>query len=362
MIKVGIIGYGYSTKTFHIPLIEASQQFDLVAISSSQSEVVKDKYPFITVFRTAAELISNAIVDLIVIAAPNQAHYSLAKSCMQQGLHVILEKPMVTNSLQGQLLVEFAKKYSVILSVFHNRRWDGDFLTVKKLLNNMVLGDKGDLGKKGGIGDIRYFESHFDRFRPVVRKRWKEESGPGGGIWFDLGSHLVDQAICLFGLPDSVTGRCLTSRENSEVTDYFHVILHYKQFEAVLHASSFAAGPNRRFYMEGTKGSFIKYGFDPQEEQLKKGISPSEKGFGAERPQEYGTLYHENKKRQVETEVGCYQHFYVGIANAIKNGIDCPVNCEDAINVIKILELAEESSRAGSSMPLNNLLFNKIEN
>ena len=261
--------------------------------------------------------------------------------CLEHGIHVVLEKPMVTTSCEAEELTNFAKRQSLILSVFHNRRWDGDFLTVKKLVS------------QNAIGEIRYFESHFDRFRPLVRLRWREEPGPGTGIWFDLGSHLVDQAICLFGLPDSLTARCLTLRNNSNTTDYFHVLLHYKALEVVLHASSFSAGPNRRFHMEGTNGSFVKYGFDPQEEQLKKGIVPSEAIFGLENSNQFGTLYMESNNTQIETEVGCYQQYYLGIAEAINKGSVCPVSSEDAARVIKILELAECSSRDGITISIN---------
>lgn len=340
MIKVGVIGYGYSSRTFHLPLIEALESFRLTAISSSQAEVVQEKFPAVVIFNSAHDLVVKSGVDLVVITAPNDVHYSIAMECLEHGIHVVLEKPMVTTSSDAEKLVSFAKKQSLILSVFHNRRWDGDFLTVKKLIENR------------SVGDIRIFESHYDRFRPLVRQRWRENPGPGSGIWFDLGSHLVDQAIYLFGLPDSITARCLPLRDNSKTTDYFHVLLHFEGLEVVLHASSFCAGPNRRFNVEGTEGSFIKYGFDPQEEQLKDGITPSDQEFGKENGELFGTLFTESSKTRIETEAGSYQKYYLAIADAINLGTDCPVSGNDAVEVMRILELAEQSSRDGLTIAI----------
>ena len=335
MIKVGVIGYGYSAKTFHIPLIETSEYMELVAINSSQKEVVREQYPNIAIFDTAQALITSANLELIVITAPNNVHYSLAKLCLERGINVVIEKPMVTTSVEAQELVDLAKEQALLLSVFHNRRWDGDFLTVKKLL------------KSNQLGDVRYFESHYDRFRPTVRQRWREQAGKGSGIWFDLGSHLVDQAINIFGLPEALTARCLPLRSGSQTTDYFHVQLHYENLEVVLHASSFSAAPNIRFRIEGTKGSFIKYGFDPQEEQLKKGISPINSLCGVENEENYGRLYTEFSSVAIETQQGCYNQYYLEIVQAIKLSGCNPVNPADAVEVLKILELAEISSESG---------------
>ena len=341
MIKVGIIGYGNSAQTFHLPFVESNDSLELFAISSSQAEAIREKYPSIKIFNNADELIHNSGIDLVIITAPNHVHYSLAKLALEQGLHVIVEKPMVTKSSEAEELIQLAKQQSLILSVFQNRRWDGDFLTIKKLI------------KQKALGEIRYFESHFDRFRPLVRQRWKEQPGPGAGFLFDLGPHLIDQALCLFGLPNSVTARCLALRNNSSITDYFHILLHYKDLEVVLHASTFSAGPNRRFRLEGTKGSYDKYGLDPQEAQLHEGLPPSDILFGAEKIDQFGTLYLENSKQQIDTETGCYQQYYLKMVDAINNGGASPVNSEEVVNVIKIIELAEISSQQGRTVSMD---------
>jgi predicted dehydrogenase len=232
------------------------------------------------------------------------------------------------------------------LSVFHNRRWDGDFLTAKSLL------------QQNRFGSVRFFESHFDRFRPTVRKRWREQPGEGAGIWFDLGAHIVDQAICLFGLPEALTARCLPLREGSQTTDYFHVILHYENLEVVLHASSFSAAPNMRFRIEGTQGTYVKYGLDPQEEQLKTGITANDPLYGVEKAANYGRFYGEIsgdtsgqiRETIVETVNGCYQQYYAEIAQAITLGGPNPVEPDDVVEVLRILELAEISSMSGKTM------------
>ena len=338
MIKVGVIGHGYSAKTFHLPLIETSTSLTLAAISSSQKDTIAQQYPQVLIFETAQQLIISGNLDLVIITAPNDVHYRLAKQCLENGINVILEKPMVTTSSEAQALADLADKRSLILSVFHNRRWDGDFLTVKKLLNNNQL------------GEVRFFESHFDRFRPKVKQRWREQPGQGAGIWFDLGSHLVDQAVNLFGLPKAITARCLPTREGAKTADYFHVQLHYKNLEVVLHASSFSAAPNNRFRLEGTKGSFVKYGLDPQEEQLKQAITPNKALYGRERLKHYGRLYSEASSELIETEKGCYQQYYSEIVAALTSGGINPVNPNDGIAVIKILELAELSSLKGQTL------------
>ena len=347
MIKVGIIGFGYSAKTFHIPLINASQSFELTAISSSQKNLLATEYPQFLVFDTAQDLIAGADINLVVITAPNEAHYPIAKQCLESGLNVIVEKPMVTTSIEAQELIDIARERSLLLSVFHNRRWDGDFLTLQKIVHKTV------------VGDVRLFESRFDRFRPTVRQRWREQPGPGSGIWFDLGSHLVDQTIRLFGLPKALTARCLPMRDDSKTTDYFHVLLHYKNLEVILHGSSFSAAPNIRFRLEGSKGSFVKYGLDPQEQQLKNGASPNDSCYGLEAEQDFGCFYSEYSSELIKTEPGCYQQYYAEVSNAIESGADNPVSPEDAVNVLKILELAEKSSAKGTTLSVPKSLSNR---
>ncbi len=354
MIKVGVIGYGLSAKVFHFPFIEDSDKFQLVAISTSQHEAAKKHFPEVEIYAEAEALIADAEVDLIVITAPNSVHYSLAKLSLEQGKHVIIEKPMVTTVVGAEALIALAKQQQRLLSVFHNRRWDGDFLTVKKLIANDRL------------GDVRYFESHFDRFRPIVRERWKELPGAGAGILFDLGAHLIDQALCLFGMPSAITARCSALRDHrvgdenlpaEQADDYFHLQLHYltpgQRREVVLHSSPFSAGPNLRFQVQGAKGSFVKFQLDPQEEQLKNGILPDDPRLGYESTADNGVLYTESGCERIITEPGCYKNYYADIANAICHGRAVPVSGEAGMAVIRIIELAQQSSQSGMTIKID---------
>ncbi len=333
MINTAIIGYGFSAQTFHIPFITESKDFKLVAISTSRTISLQDGLFGTTVYSDPQTLIEQSTAELVVITAPNNAHFDLAKSALKHGKHVILEKPMVTSSQQAQELLTLSQSAKLTLSVYHNRRWDGDFLTVKKLIAS------------GTLGKIHSFESHFDRFRPTVRERWREQAGDGAGIWFDLGSHLLDQAICLFGLPEAITAQCLGLRDKATVSDYFHVLLHYPELEVILHSSPFAAGPNQRFHLQGSQGSYIKYGLDPQEDQLKEGLSPTAANFGLESDELAGTLYNAPESQTVTTEQGCYQHYYDAIAQAILHGAEVPVSPEEGSQVVRLLELGDLSSR-----------------
>lgn len=338
VIKTAIVGYGFSATTFHLPFIDTLSEFDVTAISSSQAGAVEQDWPKVQHYLTAEEMIGNSDAQLVIITAPNDVHFSLAKLALENNKHVILEKPFVTKITDGNALISLAKEKGLLLSVYHNRRWDGDFLTVKKLIEEKTL------------GHIKHFESHFDRFRPVVRQRWRENSQDGGGILFDLGPHLIDQALQLFGLPDAITAHCKITRQGSSNIDYFNLTLHYPDKLASLSASLFSAGPNLRFNIQGDQGTYIKLGLDPQEDLLKAGVRPDGEYWNNESVEQYGTLYTEEALEAVKTERGGYQHFYHGIANAINDAGQVPVSAEDALWNIRLIELAMESERLGKTM------------
>ena len=338
VIKTAIVGYGFSAKTFHIPFLNALDNFAVTAISSSQAEMVKQDHPNAEHYFTAEEMLQNSDADLVIITAPNNVHYALAKLALENNKHVILEKPFVTKIADGQALIAIAKENSLVLSVYQNRRWDGDFLTVKKLI------------AENKLGNIKHYESHFDRFRPTTTQRWREQSQDGGGILFDLAPHLIDQALQLFGLPIALTAQCEIMRAESTNIDYFNLTLHYPDKLALLHASLFSAGPNLRFNIQGDQGQYRKLGLDPQEERLKAGIQPNTADWGKEDEQQYGHLYFADSSQVEETECGGYQHFYLQMADAINNGTKPPVSAEDALWNIRLIELAMESSRLGKKI------------
>jgi predicted dehydrogenase len=338
MIKTAVIGYGLSAKVFHLPLIASDERYQLVAVSTRRQDEARAQWPGIDLFTSGEALIEKTAADLVVITAPNTAHFPLARAALAAGRHVVLEKPLVTTLAEGERLAALVQKSGRLLVPFHNRRWDGDFLTVGKLIRG------------GRIGALRWFEAHCDRFRPLVQDRWRERPGPGSGFWFDWGPHLIDQTLCLFGAPQAVTARCLTLRAGSQATDNFHVLLHFPEHEVILHGNSFAAGPNLRFAVQGTQGSFVKYGLDPQEDRLKAGVRPDSPNWAAETEEAYGTLYTAAESEVIPTETGGYQHFYSLLARAIAAGAPVPVQLTDALTGIALIELAEESSRQGRTL------------
>lgn len=342
IIKTAIVGYGFSATTFHLPFINNLAQFDVSAISSSQAETVKQDWPDAVHYLTAEEMLKNSDAQLVIITAPNNVHFSLAKLALENNKHVILEKPFVTKIEDGETLIALAKDKGLVLSVYHNRRWDGDFLTAKKLIS------------ENRLGNIKHFESHFDRFRPTVLQRWRETSKEGGGILFDLAPHLIDQALQLFGLPEEITAQCKIMREGSTNIDFFNLTLHYPDKLVLLRASLFSAGPNLRFDIQGDQGNYRKLGLDPQEQRLKDGVQPNTPEWGKEDQQQYGQLYFAESAKLIETESGGYQHFYIQMADAINNGTIPPVSAEDALWNIRLIALAIESSRLGKTIKVKS--------
>lgn len=340
-IKTAIVGYGFSAKTFHIPFITTSDAFCFDSVSSSQKASVIKDWPEVNHYQTAEEMITQSNSDLVIITAPNDVHYALAKLALEQGKHVLIEKPFVTRSQEGEALIKLAKEKGLLLSVYQNRRYDGDFLTVKRLI------------EENKLGEVRVYESHFDRFRPDVQERWRETASDGGGILYDLGPHLLDQALTLFGLPKSLSASCKQMRKGASVTDYFHLTLHYPECEVILVANLFCPGPNLRFQVQGDKGSYVKYGLDPQEDCLRAGELPLGNHWGSERLSEYGKFYDAEIAELIPTEQGCYQNFFADLAKAIESGNHALMGAEQSLNTIKLIELALESEAKGQRLPVD---------
>jgi scyllo-inositol 2-dehydrogenase (NADP+) len=339
-IKTAVIGYGFSAKTFHIPFISTFAEFELSAISTRNGHAIASDWPNVQHYASADELLINSDAELVIITAPNDVHFDLAKKALEHCKHVIIEKPFVTNVADGEALILLAEEKKLVLSVYHNRRWDGDFLTVKKMIKDKLL------------GELKHFESHFDRFRPEVRQRWREQTTNGGGILFDLGSHLLDQTLVLFGVPDAITAQCKVMREGSTNVDYFNIVMHYPSQLITLHGDLFSAGPNKRFTLKGTKGSYEKYGLDPQEARLISGVLPNQTAWADETPEQYGYFYNDQGSEVVKTERGCYQAYFQQIAQAIRFNTAPPVNANEALWNIKLIALAMESSRLDQTLPV----------
>jgi scyllo-inositol 2-dehydrogenase (NADP+) len=336
ILRTGIIGYGMSGEVFHAPFIKFLEGYELCKVVSSNPEKVNKHFPQVEVISNVEQLLSDEHIDLIIITTPNTTHYSIAKQALLAGKHVVVEKPFVNYAKDAEELIEIAAKNNRVLSVFHNRRWDNDFLTVKQCIES------------GALGEIYSFESHFDRFRPQVTQRWREQDLEGSGIVYDLGAHLIDQALMLFGQPETVQGDVLVQRENGVADDFFHIVMGYGKMRVVLHSSCIIKSSGPRFQVHGNKGSFIKYGLDSQEEALKAGKVPGDSLWGKDSEDRYGELSIQmgglNLKSKIETIPGSYQTFYKELYHSIIEHTPVPVLALDAMNTIKVIEAVKQSS------------------
>ncbi|CAN7152399.1 oxidoreductase [Trinickia sp. LjRoot230] len=354
-VKIGLMGYGFAGATFHAPVIEhcgappdapANPYARLAAIATSQPARARTDYPNAHAIADLDALIALDDIECIVIATPNDTHFELAAKALAAGKHVVVDKPVTLRAADAVTLARLAREHDVLFAPFHNRRWDGDFLTLRALL------------ACGALGRVVHYESHFDRFRPQVRQRWREDVSRGGGLLFDLGPHLIDQALVLFGTPDTVYAVVKTHRDQASAPDYAHLLLGYRDKEVVLHATALAALEPPRFAVHGTLGSYVKQGLDTQEDQLKAGLRPGEAGFGGGNP--HGTLRvlagERETQRDVPTVNGVYAEFYRALAMSIRHGEPFPVSPQDAIDVMTIIELAERSAQEGRRLPFERLV------
>ena len=339
-IRVGLVGYGYASKTFHAPLISGTPGLALTTVSSSDAAKVHADWPGAKVVSAAGELLNDPEIDLVVIATPNDTHFPLAKAALEAGKHVVVDKPFTVTLSQARELESLAKHCGRVLSVFHNRRWDSDFLTVRTLID------------EGLLGEVCYFESHFDRFRPEVRVRWREQNVPGSGLWFDLGPHLIDQALQLFGLPQSVQGNIATLRDGAEINDWAHVVLNYPAHKVILHCSMLVAGGSSRFTVHGDKGSVIKARADQQESQLLAGVVPGSAGWGQD--DDPLVIYDASLQAHAQaTPQGDQRQYYMLIRDALKGQIANPVPPVEALAVMAVLEAAVRSAESGMVQTLD---------
>ncbi|MGA2482400.1 MAG: Gfo/Idh/MocA family oxidoreductase [Candidatus Acidiferrales bacterium] len=341
MLKAGLIGFGLAGQVFHAPALCSVSGIELACILERRSDRAKQKYPDVRIARTVDELLEDKDIRLCVIATPNTSHLELAKACLAAGRDVVIDKPFTNTSAEAADLIEFAKQRKRLLTVYHNRRWDGDFLAVKKLVESGVL------------GRLVEFESHFDRFRPQVQAdAWREQEGPGGGYLFDLGPHLIDQAFVLFGFPQSVTASVLCQRDGARADDAFDLRLDYPGLSVLLRSSMLAGAPGPRFVLRGTRGSFVKYTFDPEEKALREGQAP----LWCESPEfEWGTLYVVEggsfREKKMKIEAGDQRGFYENVRDAVVNGAPLAVSAEDGARTIRAVELALQSSRESRTLP-----------
>lgn len=344
-VKTGIASFGMSGRVFHAPLLSNNNGFELSAILERTKDEVRNFYPRVRIHRSYSDLISDNDLELIIVNTPDHLHYEMAKEAIEAGKNVVVEKPFTQRYKDALDLAELAYKKNVILSVFHNRRWDGDFMTVRKVVEERLL------------GQMVEYEAHFDRFRNIIREdTWKEEAHGGVGTLYNLGSHLIDQILVLFGRPLSVFATIHTFRPGGKIDDNFELILEYPGMKVTAKSSLLVREPGPRYILHGTEGSFLKWGTDPQEERLKAGVLPVGNEWGAEKEKEWGILNTEiNGKHfrgRLETIPGNYQGYYDNIYDSIREGVKPLVSAEDAAQVIRIINEAWESQAKGMKIKL----------
>ncbi|KWB49914.1 oxidoreductase [Burkholderia ubonensis] len=341
LLRIGLMGFGFAGATFHAPVIAASGRTQVAAIATGQPDRARAAYPDARLVADLDALLALDDIECVVIATPNDTHFPLARQVLDAGRHVVVDKPVTLTSDEALALARLANARSRVFAPFHNRRWDGDFLTVRRIVES------------GELGRITYVTSHFDRFRPQVRVRWREEAARGGGLLLDLGPHLIDQALALFGLPDTVSATVKTRRDNGSAPDFVHVQLGYPDKDVALHASALSAIEPARFTLHGTRGSYQKFGLDTQEDQLKAGLTPDDVEFGGGNPP--GVLRvldgDVETERPVPTLDGQYAEFYRALAASIREGAPFPVSPQDAVDVMTIIELAAQSEHEGRRLP-----------
>lgn len=342
IIRTGIIGYGLSGRVFHAPFIDVVEGYELTKISTSKPENVKlieERYPVTAVVPDGRGIIEDPEIDLVIVTSPNTEHFRWAREALIAGKHVVVEKPFTVNVAEADELIEIAQRQGKILTVYHNRRFTSDTKTVRKILESGIL------------GEIVDYESHFDRYRPNPRPggAWREDPLPGSGIFYDLGSHLIDQALWFFGMPLAVTADIDSQRPWAKADDHFDVRLHYPSFTATLKSGMLCKIPGPTYLIHGRNGSFVKYGLDVQEATLDAGAVPQGKDWGREPESIWGNIcvdYKEVKiEGKVESEQGDYRDYFINLRDAINGKAEIAVKPEEARNVIQIIQLALQSSR-----------------
>jgi scyllo-inositol 2-dehydrogenase (NADP+) len=351
-IGVAVVGFGLAGQVFHAPFVSAVPGLKLEAIVQRKGDEAAKAYPKARILRSFQEALQDKAVQLVVVGTPNETHYDLARKAIEAGKHVVIDKPFAATSVQAKELWQLAWERGVVLAPFHNRRWDGDFLTLQGLLD------------RNAVGRLVTFESHFDRFRPLPRENtWKEGADPTHGLLFDLGPHLVDQALALFGSPTGITASVRKDRDVTDIEDAFDITLEYPKLRAHCRSSMLACDAAPRFLLHGTRGSFKKYGLDPQEPALLGGAKVPRLGQGewlAEAEEHWGTLTVAPApadpatltRTTVKTEFGDYRLYYANVRDAINGAAELAVKPEDGYRVIKLLELARESSKEQRTLPV----------
>lgn len=344
-VNTALCSFGMSGIVFHAPFIHLHPGFNLYGIWERTKDVARQKYPEVKIFRSLEELLADDAVELVVVNTPNYTHFDYARQALEAGKHVVIEKPFAATSQQAAELIQLAQQKNVILSVFHNRRNDSDFKTVQQVI------------QQGWLGEIVEAEIHYDRYKiEPSPKEHKEIPRPGTGLLYDLGPHIIDQALVLFGSPEAVFADVRALRPSSQVDDCFDITLYYSSLRVKVKSSLIVREPLPSYIIHGREGSFIKSRADVQEATLQSGIEPGIEGYGTEPDTEQGLLHTEKNgeviREKIPTLTGNYMDYYNGIYKAIREDQPVPVNAADALTGIKIIEAAYNSSKERKAINL----------
>ncbi|HEV3323969.1 MAG TPA: Gfo/Idh/MocA family oxidoreductase, partial [Puia sp.] len=337
-VNTAICSFGMSGRVFHAPFLHVSPAFQFYSVWEREKNLASQIYPSVHVCRTLEELLADAAVELVIVNTPNYTHYDYAKKALLAGKHVILEKPFTVTEKEGLELIDLAKKAGKKLTSYQSRRFDSDYRTVKRVVDS------------GALGKIVEAEFHYDRFTPMLSpKVHKETPGPGTGLLYDLGSHLVDQALQLFGDPDAVFADLFIIRDHSQVDDYMEVLLFYPGLRVRIKSSYLVREPLPSYSIFGHSGTFLKSRTDVQERHLLAGEMPGGAGWGIEPETERGLLHTEKDgkviREYVPSERGNYMDFFTGVYEAIRYDKPLPVTAEEAVRIIRVIEKAYESRK-----------------
>ena len=347
-VNVGLIGYGMAGQVFHAPVLSSIPGLLLASIRETRPENIRlaqSRYPEAQIVADSQAILADAAIDLVVLATPNATHFSLARQALLAGKHVVVDKPFTITSAEADELISLAAQQDRLLTVHHNRRWDSNAQTLRKVVANQLLGRLVEL------------EIHFDRFRNYLRPgAWREENSPGSGILYDLGAHLIDEALCLFGLPAAVTGDERIQRSGGQTIDNFTVVLDYDQLKVTLKGGMLVREPGPTYVLHGEQGSFVKYGTDVQEAALKAGLKPNEVAdWGREPEANWGRINTDYQGQhlvgRIESEAGDYRAYYDNVYQAITGQADLAVTARQARQTIRIIELAMQSSAEKRTLP-----------
>ena len=339
-INTALTSYGMSGLVFHGPLLEVHAGFEITKILEwSGKNRSKGHHPGAVVVNDYDDILTDSKIELVIVNSPDHLHHEMAIKALRHGKHIVVEKPFTLTVKEADEIIAEAAKKELMVSVFQNRRWDGDFLTVEQVING------------GTLGRLVSFESHFDRFRNYIQESWKENKSLGAGTLYNLGSHMIDQALYLFGMPDYLFADVRAQRTGSKVDDSFDLFFHYPGVKCFVRGSYLVKEQGPRYTLHGTEGSFLKWGIDPQEEALKAGQLPGSKNWGADPPELFGIISSESGEQEIKEKVptipGNYLAYYDNIYEHLRHGADLAVKAEDARNVIRVIEAAYESAGKG---------------